>query len=94
MRKRSRLTLAPVLFVNLRRTVSVPKSQLLGDTPPLQTCGVVSRARFGGDEEATSGSMSEALTFARGGGLDRFSGPGAPSADGSDPPVDGTASGL
>jgi hypothetical protein len=38
--------------------------------------------------------MSEGLINESGSGLDKFSGPGAPSTEGSVPPLAGAASGL
>ena len=53
MRKRTRVTGAPVLFVNVRRSVNVPKVELLTGS------GVRSRARFGDAAVDTAGSIGE-----------------------------------
>src|SRR2546423_5350412 len=77
MRKRKAVTGCPVLFVNLRRIVSVPCA-------PFVTA-VRSRTRLGDADETVCGSTSDALICAlRCRGLLRFSGPGAPSTVGSD----------
>src|SRR5215212_906474 len=47
MRKRSRVTFAPVLFVIVRRISNVPKKELFAGSE------VKSRTRFGGDAAAT-----------------------------------------
>src|SRR2546423_5322701 len=74
MRKRSRVTDCPVVFVNLRRMSSVPLVEVAPGP------GVKSRTRFGGLPTAAAGSIKLALIVAlRWIGLDRFSGPGAPS---------------
>lgn len=73
IRKRNRVTEAPVLLVNFLRKSNVPKVELLGMS------GVVSRTRFGDADEATPVSIRLALIVAfRWIGLARFSGPGAP----------------
>ena len=72
-RKRNRVTLAPVLLVNVRRIVSVPNVELFPGSE------VKSRTRFGGLDPATQGSSKVAgTTELRSIGLERFSGPGAP----------------
>src|ERR1043165_5722161 len=88
MRKRKRVTIAPVLLVNLRRIESVPKVELLPGSV------FVSRWRaqalgckpFGTPFTSTDplpeqpGSIRPGLIVElRWTGLDRFSGPGAPS---------------
>src|SRR5262245_4348809 len=72
-RKRRRVTLPPVLFVNVRRMSSVPKVELLGGSL------VKSRTRFGGDALATHVSSRAPPKLAlRMIGDERFAGPGAP----------------
>src|SRR5947209_10720926 len=89
-RKRNAVICPPVLLVKRRRIVNVPKVQLDGAVPPLQTFAVVSRTRFGGTDEACCGSIKLALICAlRWMGLPglngysglqpQFSGPGAPN---------------
>src|SRR5262245_32180488 len=73
-RKRRRVTLPPVLFVNVRRMSSVPNVELLGGSL------VKSRTRFGGAAEETQvSSRFPAIDALRWIGDERFSGPGAPS---------------
>jgi hypothetical protein len=68
IRKRRRVTFPPVLFVNLRRSESVPLLPLPVRTP------------FGAVESETHGATGEGgIVAARLRGLVRFSGPGAPS---------------
>src|SRR5262249_45355448 len=72
-RKRSRVTLPPVLLTTVRRISSVPKVELLGGSD------VKSRTRFGGELEAAQ--VSNRLTAndaLRSIGEERFSGPGEP----------------
>ena len=54
MRKRNRVTLAPVLLTNLRRMLSVPKVELFAGTE------VKSRTRLGALEVATVASSKNA----------------------------------
>src|SRR5829696_934004 len=73
-RNRSRVTGDPVLFVTVFRMSSVPKVELFAGSE------VKSRMRFGGLELPTAGSrLPPAIWLLRWTGLDRFSGPGAPS---------------
>src|SRR5215212_9737337 len=73
MRKRNRVTLAPVLLVMVRRMSNVPKFELFARSE------VKSRTRLGGDAGATQTSSRSALNDAlRWIGALRFSGPGAP----------------
>src|SRR5215813_15081745 len=74
MRKRSLVTLPPVLFTKRRRSDSVPKVELFGGSL------VKSRTRFGGLalEIFPSTNSAEKLAL-RWIGDDRFSGPGAPN---------------
>src|SRR2546423_14696494 len=77
MRKRRRVTAAPVLFVTLRRMSSVPKVEVAPEP------GVKSRARAQAEVvepvPAQPASTSDSLIVAlRKTGLDKFSGPGAP----------------
>src|SRR6185436_6167470 len=68
IRNRRRVTAPPVVLVNLRRSSREPEFPL-----PLRT-------RFGSAELGTQGATSEAfITEFRCIGLERFSGPGAPS---------------
>src|ERR1041384_1217606 len=78
-RKRNLVTVAPVVFLNRRRMSSVPKVQLLGPTPPLQTFAVLSRTRLGTAVEGTCGSLGLGLIVAlRWIGEAEFSGPRTP----------------
>jgi hypothetical protein len=72
-RKRSRVTGRPVLFVNLRRTASVPKLAL-------SPTASVSRTRLGGSFCETSVS-NRPKSMARTRGLLRFAGATPPSTD-------------
>src|SRR5919202_5316690 len=77
-RKRRRVTAAPVLFLTLRRIESVPLVEVAPGP------GVKSRARAQAEVveplTAQPGSTSDSLIVAlRSTGLDKFSGPGAPS---------------
>src|SRR2546423_3428804 len=86
MRKRRRVTAAPVLFVTLRRMSSVPKVEV--DPEP----GVKSRARAQAEVVepllVQPGSTSDSLIVAlRSTGEDKFSGPGAPSCCGAPVPA-------
>ena len=81
MRKRSRVTPPPVLFVNLRRKSIVPKVELLTGSE------VASRTVLGAEPRATVESRRERPNLAVSGTLQgtgprapvEFSGPGAPS---------------
>ena len=73
IRKRSRVTGAPVLFLNFLRMSKVPNVELFAGS------GVVSRSRLGDADDETPGSTRLALIVGRRAGLARFSGPGAPS---------------
>src|SRR5215210_6514733 len=69
MRQRTRVTLAPVMFLTVRRTSSVPKVELLAGSL------VKSGTRFGGEATAAHGSSgSKANEALRWMGLERFSG--------------------
>src|SRR5215471_14138327 len=73
IRKRSRVTLPPVLFVNVRRMSSVPNVELFAGSL------VKSRTRLGGLPDATHVSRSTpGMLLLRSTGDARFSGPGAP----------------
>src|SRR6185369_10554491 len=73
MRKRRRVTGAPVLFTKRRRTESVP-------FVAFGNCGDRSRTRFGGAGAPMLLSSSNVrIVLLRLSGLPRFSGPGAPS---------------
>ena len=73
IRKRKRVTGAPVLFVKALLIESVPKVELLGASL------VESRTRFGGSAAATNGSRRVVKNVElRSSGEARFSGPGAP----------------
>src|SRR5437588_679441 len=74
MRKRRRVTFEPVLFVTRFRRESVPNCELFAGSD------VKSRTRFGEtDEDFVRSSRSKPKRLLRWIGLDRFSGPGAPS---------------
>src|ERR1700755_235145 len=75
-----RVTGEPVPLVTVRRIFNVPIGELFAGS------GVVSRSRFGGSEFETAGSNSVTENVASLWiGLERHSGPGAPSADWTPP---------
>jgi hypothetical protein len=72
MRKRSRVTFAPVLFTKRRRTVSVPAAAF-------GPVAIVSRRRLGGAGAPIFESISSVVIVElRSNGFAKFSGPGAP----------------